>query len=75
MDIVLEDLSGRVIGIEVKSNASVAAEDFKGLRLLHETIGKRFVRGIVLYAGSEFIPFGSELQALPISALWSDSKY
>ena len=71
VDIVLEDLSGRVIGIEVKSSASVAADDFKGLRLLHETIGKRFVRGIVLYAGSEFIPFGSELQALPISALWS----
>ncbi len=71
VDIVLEDLSGRVIGIEVKSSASVAADDFKGLRLLHETVGKRFVRGIVLYAGSEFIPFGPELQALPVSALWS----
>ena len=70
VDIVLEDLSGQVVGIEVKSSASVAADDFKGLRLLHETIGKRFVRGIVLYAGSEFIPFGSELQAFPVSALW-----
>lgn len=71
VDIVLEDLSGRVIGIEVKSSASVAADDFKGLRLLQEIIGKRFIRGIVLYAGSEFIPFGPELQALPVSALWS----
>lgn len=70
VDIVLEDLSGRVVGIEVKSSASVTADDFKGLRLFHETIGKRFLRGIVLYAGLEFIPFGSELYALPISALW-----
>lgn len=71
VDIVLENLSGQVIGIEVKSSASVTADDFKGLRLLHETVGKRFIRGIILYAGSEFIPFGPELQALPISALWS----
>lgn len=74
VDIVLEDLSGRVIGIEVKSAASVAADDFKGLRLLHETVGKRFVRGIVLYAGSECIPFGSQFQALPINALWSGAR-
>ena len=75
VDIVLEDSSGHVVGIEIKSSASVGADDFKGLRLLHETIGKRFLRGIVLYAGSEFIPFGSELYALPIGALWSgDAK-
>ena len=74
VDIVLEDLSGRVIGIEVKSSAGVTADDFKGLRMLHETIGKRFLRGIVLYAGPDFIPFGSELYALPIGALWSGVK-
>ncbi len=71
VDMVLEDLSGRVVGIEVKSSASVTTNDFKGLRLLHENIGKRFMRGIVLYAGSDFIPFGPELQALPLSALWT----
>ena len=73
VDIVLEDLSGRVVGIEVKSCASIAADDFKGLRALHETVGKRFLRGIILYAGSEFIPFGSEFYALPINALWSEN--
>lgn len=71
VDIVLEDLSGQVVGIEVKSSSSVKTDDFKGLRLLREAIGKRFVRGIVLYAGSEFVPFGPELYALPLSALWS----
>ena len=71
VDILLEDASGRVVGIEVKSGASVAADDLKGLRVLRETLGKRFLRGMVLYAGSEFVPFGTELYALPVSALWS----
>lgn len=75
VDIVLEDLSGRVVGLEVKSSGSVTIDDFKGLRLLREAIGKRFLRGILLYAGSEFIPFGSALYALPLSALWrGDAK-
>ena len=73
VDIVLEDLSGRVVGIEIKSGASVTADDFKGLRLLHETIGRRFLRGMVLYGGSEFVPFGPGLYALPVRALWSGS--
>ena len=75
VDIVLEDSSGRVVGIEIKSSASVAANDFKGLRLLQEILGKRFLRGLVLYAGSEIIPFGSEFHALPISALWSGDTH
>jgi len=43
---------------------------FKGLKYLQETVGKQFVRGIVLYTGSEVIPFGAQLHALPISSLW-----
>jgi hypothetical protein len=71
VDLVLEDLSGCIVGIEIKTSASVKADDFKGLRLLRETVGKRFLRGIILYAGPEFIPFGSDLYALPVSALWN----
>lgn len=73
VDLVLEDLSGRIVGIEAKASASVKPDDFKGLRHLQETLGKRFLRGIVLYTGPEFIPFGSELYACPVSALWSSS--
>ncbi len=73
VDMILEDLSGRIVGIEVKASATVAADDFKGLRLLHESVGKRFLRGIILYAGLESAAFGSELYALPISALWTIS--
>jgi len=48
VDVVLEDRTGKIVGIEVKAGASVAAQDFKGLRALAEITGKRFHRGIVL---------------------------
>ena len=35
-----------------------------------EALGKRFVRGVILYAGRETVPFARNMHALPISALW-----
>jgi hypothetical protein len=70
VDIVLEDRAGKLVGIEVKASSTVTAQDFKGLRALAETTGKRFHRGVVLYSGSESLPFGPELYAIPVNALW-----
>jgi hypothetical protein len=70
VDLVLERRSGALAGIEVKSAATVTGTDFKGLRLLEEAAGRRFKRGVVLYTGSEVIPFGPRLYAVPIDALW-----
>jgi len=67
---VLEDPKGRLVGIEVKTAAVVGSEDFKGLRVLGEVGGKHFHRGIVLYTGTEVVPFGRNLHAVPVSALW-----
>ena len=70
VDIVLEDRAGNLVGIEVKASATVHAHDFKGLRALAEMTDKRFLRGIVLYTGTENIPFGESLTALPVQRLW-----
>jgi predicted AAA+ superfamily ATPase len=70
VDVVLEDRSGKLVGIEIKASATVHAHDFKGLRALAEMTDKRFLRGIVLYTGRESIPFGESLTALPIQRLW-----
>ena len=70
VDLVLEDAAGRVVGIEVKASASVSAKDFKGLRTLAEAVGEGFLRGLVLYTGTESIPFGGAFHALPVQALW-----
>ncbi len=59
------------MGIEVKAASTVRSDDFKGLRALGADLGERFHRGVVLYTGSECIPFGSELYALPMQTLWA----
>ncbi len=72
VDIVLEDAEGRIVGIEVKSSETIQASDFKGLKNLQETAGKKFIRGILLYPGPR-LPFGKNLYAMPISSLWARS--
>jgi predicted AAA+ superfamily ATPase len=72
VDFVLEDQAGRIVGIEVKSSKSVGADDFRGLRVLRELAGKKFVRGIVLHDGDSTVHFDQEFASAPISALWTD---
>ena len=70
VDLVLEQRSGTIAGIEVKSAATVTAADFKGLRSLADATGARFHRGLVFYTGREIVPFGPRLFAVPVEALW-----
>jgi predicted AAA+ superfamily ATPase len=71
VDFVLEPRVGRhIVGIEVKSKATLDADDFRGLRVLAEAAGERFHRGVVLYMGTESLPFGKQMDALPVTALW-----
>jgi predicted AAA+ superfamily ATPase len=70
VDIVLEGSAGRLVGVEVKCSGSVSAADFKGLSSFAEAVGDRFVSGMLLYTGTEMVPFGHNLWAVPVSALW-----
>jgi predicted AAA+ superfamily ATPase len=70
VDIVLEATGQRVAGVEVKASATVTAGDFRGLRKLKESAGKRFAAGVVLYDGEVTAPFGDRLFAVPIRSLW-----
>lgn len=70
VDIVLEDAAGRLVGVEVKASATISASDFKGLHALAEATGRQFHCGIVLYSGTEPLPFGQRLHALPVQVLW-----
>lgn len=71
VDIVLEDPSGRLVGIEVKASETVTAKDFNGLKALAEIAGSNFIRGIILYTGDKSIPFGTDLHVLPVHAIWN----
>ncbi len=70
VDAVLENRQGQVVGIEIKASSTVAAGDFRGLRHLAGRIGGDFIAGIVFYTGTQTLPFGSRLRAVPVSALW-----
>ena len=56
--------------LDFHTGETVATSDFKNLRVLAEMAGKKFQKGIVLYSGSEILPFGDTLYAVPLSALW-----
>ncbi len=71
VDIVLEDRKGRLVGIEIKSSASVDGGDFAGLRTLAEMAPDRFVRGIVLHTGGETVPFAKNMVAMPVGVFWA----
>lgn len=72
VDLVIETGKKQLIGIEVKSKASLNNDDFKGLKKLAELAGKRFKKGIVLYTGEHVLGGfgGNDLQAVPIPNLW-----
>ncbi len=72
VDFILEDRKRRCIGIEVKSSSTVRFDDFKALKWFKENTSQ-FLRGIVLYRGQEMIPFGGDLYAVPIDAMWQVS--
>jgi uncharacterized protein len=70
VDLVIESLSGDVVGVEVKSAATVSASDSYGLRLLRDKLGDRFKCGIVLYTGEHTLPLGERTWAVPVCGLW-----
>ncbi|RYF78172.1 MAG: ATP-binding protein [Comamonadaceae bacterium] len=69
VDFVLESPQRQVIGIEVKAAATVQAGDFKGLKRLQNVAGLDFVSGVLLYDGTQVLPFGPGLWAVPLAAL------
>ncbi len=71
VDFVLEDEAGRLVAIEVKAAHRAGKKDFSGILSFAETVPDRFVRGMVLYTGSEAVSFGPNLSALQVHALWS----
>lgn len=74
IDLIAETDDGRVVGIEVKSAASVDSGDFSHLAAVRDRVDRlrdiEFVRGIVLYTGDRSHSFGDRLEALPLAALW-----
>jgi predicted AAA+ superfamily ATPase len=74
IDFLVEREDGALIGIEVKASHSVSSSDFAHQKWFRENIlkGKKPYVGLVLYSGEQTLPFGENLLAVPIPALWSE---
>ena len=70
VDLVIEQGTRLVAGVEVKAAATVYPADFRGLRKLKAATGDRFACGVVLYDGEISAGFGDSMYAVPIRALW-----
>jgi hypothetical protein len=73
VDVLLEYPGRGVVGIEVKATATARDEHFRGLRLLSERLGDRFLYGAVLCLTRHAVPWGPRLAALPLDALWRET--
>lgn len=71
---MLEDKTGRLVGVEIKAGATLGGNDVRGLQAMSRSVGKRWVRGVVLYTGTEVIPFAANLHGLPLPLLWVAHK-
>lgn len=72
VDFVLERRGGEIVGIEVKAAVKLSSDDFKGLEDLADTVGKRFLAGIMLYQGTSIVPFGPRRWAVPLAAMFAE---
>lgn len=70
VDVVIEDAGGRLVGVEIKAAATVREGDLRGLKRLAGLAGDKFRMGAILYDGTETMPLGDRLWAVPISTLW-----
>lgn len=70
VDLVIENASGDLVGVEVKAAATVKPNDLRGLKKWSGLAGDRFKMGLVLYDGDETLPLGENLWAAPLSTLW-----
>lgn len=73
---IIADGDRHLVGIEVKSSATVGNDDFKHLNwFAQEGPGRtRSFTGIVFYLGEHKLSFGDRRFALPVSILWSRAK-
>jgi uncharacterized protein len=69
VDLLLEARDGSVLGLEVKASHRVGKSAVDHLTHLRDALGDRFVRGVVLHAGTTAAALTERIWALPVHAL------
>lgn len=70
IDLIFELQNRDLVAIEIKSAATVRAEDFRTINHLAAKVKNQLKAGIVIYAGARTVSFGNRRFAVPVNALW-----
>lgn len=71
VDLVLEDRhTGQIATVEIKLTATPLARHARHMAMLRDRIGESFTSGVLVHAGTQILPLGDRLWAMPVSALW-----
>jgi len=70
VDFVIESPDGKIIGIEVKLDGTINEKDWANMNVLRETVGSRFLKGVIIYTGTELLPVSRNIWAVPVNYLW-----
>jgi predicted AAA+ superfamily ATPase len=71
VDFIVENNAGDIVGVEVKAAATLRHGDWRWLEQLRDARGGSFKAGIVVYSGSQTVPLGDRLWAVPYAAMWA----
>jgi predicted AAA+ superfamily ATPase len=71
VDLVLENRAGEIVAIEVKANVSLSRKDWRALENLRDKRSESFKCGVVIHTGTQTVPLGDRLFAVPLSGLWT----
>lgn len=71
IDLLLEVAADRIVGVEIKAAAAVGEQEARHLVWLRDSLGERFLHGLVLHTGPGLFELGERITAAPISVLWS----
>ena len=72
IDLLVELSGDRVIAIEVKASSAPSRADAAHLEWLRDTLGERFVAGVVLHTGPSVFALSDRIAAAPIASLWTE---
>ncbi len=77
VDLVLEQKNRKIVGIEVKSSATIKTEYTKGLVQLAKNAKENFLCGYIFYGGDEVLPLsrdGYTFWCIPFGVLFGENK-
>lgn len=73
--LIVEDRrTGELAGLEIKLTSTPTARHARHLTMLRDKLANRFTVGLVVHTGTQTLPLGDRIWAVPVSALWRSDR-